>query len=240
MGSKNRYAKYLLPIILENRKPDQWYVEPFVGGGNMIDKVDGNRIGADINPHLIEALKLIRDDPQQIPDIITEDDYVKARIEQKLCVTGLVGFIGFSMSYGGKWFGGYRRDVAGQKGDIQNMKTQTRRSKQNAIKQSKKLQGIKLYCSSYDKLFIPENSIVYCDIPYAGTTKYKNNFDHDKFWDWARQKESEGHSVFVSEYTAPNDFEVLWQKEVNRSLTKNTGAKKGIEKLFRLKRIKQL
>jgi DNA adenine methylase len=48
MGSKNRIAKYILPIMLAERKPDQWWVEPFVGGGNMIDKVDGNRIGAAI------------------------------------------------------------------------------------------------------------------------------------------------------------------------------------------------
>lgn len=33
MGSKNRIAKEILPIILRDRKPNQWYVEPFVGGG---------------------------------------------------------------------------------------------------------------------------------------------------------------------------------------------------------------
>lgn len=33
VGSKNRHAKEILPIILKDRKPDQWYVEPFVGGG---------------------------------------------------------------------------------------------------------------------------------------------------------------------------------------------------------------
>ena len=57
MGSKNRIAKYLLPIILKDRKDGQWYVEPFVGGANMIDKVDGNRIGADKNEFLIEMWK---------------------------------------------------------------------------------------------------------------------------------------------------------------------------------------
>ena len=35
MGSKNRIAKYILPIILKDRKEGQWYVEPFVGGANM-------------------------------------------------------------------------------------------------------------------------------------------------------------------------------------------------------------
>ena len=38
MGSKTKVAKKLLPTILANRTPGQWYVEPFVGGANMIDK----------------------------------------------------------------------------------------------------------------------------------------------------------------------------------------------------------
>ena len=40
MGSKNRIAKELIPIITEYLKPNQWYVEPFVGGANMIDKIE--------------------------------------------------------------------------------------------------------------------------------------------------------------------------------------------------------
>ena len=44
MGSKARHAKEMLPIILKDRKEGQWYVEPFVGGCNMIDKVNGNRL----------------------------------------------------------------------------------------------------------------------------------------------------------------------------------------------------
>ena len=29
MGSKGRLAKHILPIVLEGRKPNQYYVEPF-------------------------------------------------------------------------------------------------------------------------------------------------------------------------------------------------------------------
>ena len=57
MGSKNRIAKDILPIVLENRQPDQWYVEPFVGGANSIDKVDGKRIGSDLNKYIISTWK---------------------------------------------------------------------------------------------------------------------------------------------------------------------------------------
>lgn len=85
---------------------------------------------------------------------------------------------------------------------------------------------------SYEEMDIPPNSIIYCDPPYAGTTKYKDHFDHDKFWDWCDQQVSKGQKVFVSEYKAPEGWRCIWQKEVNNSLTKETGSKKGIEKLF--------
>lgn len=44
MGSKARFTKDILPIILKDRRKDQWYVELFSGGMNVICEVDGNRI----------------------------------------------------------------------------------------------------------------------------------------------------------------------------------------------------
>ncbi|MCW0484672.1 DNA adenine methylase [Gaoshiqia sediminis] len=60
MGSKNRIAKYILPIILENRTENQLYIEPFVGGANMIDKVTGERLGTDNNEYLIALLRALQ------------------------------------------------------------------------------------------------------------------------------------------------------------------------------------
>ena len=55
MGSKNRIAQEILPIMLKERGQRTW-VEPFVGGANMIDKVQGKRIGADLNEYVIAYL----------------------------------------------------------------------------------------------------------------------------------------------------------------------------------------
>ena len=53
MGRKNRIAKHILPIMLKETEEKGYstWVEPFVGGGNMIDKVPSEykRIGADLN-----------------------------------------------------------------------------------------------------------------------------------------------------------------------------------------------
>lgn len=42
MGSKRRLWKDIGPIILENRREGQWYVEPFVGGCNSLVNVEGS------------------------------------------------------------------------------------------------------------------------------------------------------------------------------------------------------
>jgi DNA adenine methylase len=232
MGSKNRIARHIVPIMVKEKGNRTW-VEPFVGGANVIDKVPGKRIGADVNRYLIEALRLIRDTPDLIPDLITEEDYDKARYG-KIEDEGLTGYIGFTMSFGGKWFGGYRRDVAGTKGSMSNMINQSRRSKDSALRQSPNLQDVVFQCIDYQHLEIPPNSLIYCDPPYEGTTKYKNDFNHEQFWNWCRRKAKEGHIVFVSEYNAPDDFECVWSKEVTTSLS-TSDSKKAVEKLFKIK-----
>ncbi|MCK9331171.1 MAG: DNA adenine methylase [Candidatus Cloacimonetes bacterium] len=228
MGSKNRIAKHILPIMLAERETKQWWIEPFVGGANMIDKVTGNRMGADINPYLIEALIAIRDCVSDLPKTnkeFTEDCYKQLIKSDDYKYKG---YAGFAFSYGGKWLGGWRRDRLGKRDYVAE-------SYKNALKQSPLLQGVRFVKESYLDLQIPDNSLIYCDPPYEGTTKYKDRFDHADFWQWCRDKAKEGHTVFISGYNAPDDFECIWQKEIVSSLTKNTGEKRAVEKLFRYK-----
>ena len=224
MGSKNRIAKHLLPIMLENRNGRTW-VEPFVGGSNMIDKVDGKRIGADFNEYVISLFTGIRNGFIP-PNEVSEEEYKQARLNRE--VTPLVSFIGFGCSYSGKWFGGYARGNT-NKGIPRNYCLE---SKKNILKQAEKLKDVKFIHSSYQDLEIPKNSLIYCDPPYEGTTKYKDGFIHTEFWEWCRTKTKEGHQVFISEYNAPSDFKSIYSKEVNSSLTKDTGSKKANEQLF--------
>lgn len=91
---------------------------------------------------------------------------------------------------------------------------------------------MEFYGGDYAAFPIPDNSIIYCDPPYQGTTKYNKGFDYRRFWYWCNKMVKLGHKVFVSEYNAPPDWKCIWSKEVNNSLTKDTGSKKGTEKLF--------
>ena len=45
ISNKNRIDKEILKIILPYKK-NTYFVEPFVGSGNLIDKIDRYRIGS--------------------------------------------------------------------------------------------------------------------------------------------------------------------------------------------------
>ena len=79
MGSKNRIAKHLIPIMIAeaDKCGVTTWVEPFVGGANLIDKVPNKfkRIGYDINEHVITALIDIRDNVDKLPTEVSEAEY---------------------------------------------------------------------------------------------------------------------------------------------------------------------
>lgn len=228
MGSKNRYTKLLLPIILKDRQEDQYYVEPFCGGCGLLKNVKGNRIANDNNFYLIETFKALQNG-WIMPTEVTEELYINIKNNKDDYPPHLVGYVAFQLSYGAKWFGGYRRDNTGKR-------NYSIEAYNNVEKDIPLIQGVEFYSLSYKELEIPKNSIIYCDPPYHNTTKYKTgDFNHEEFWEWCREKHNEGHKIYVSEYNAPKDFKTIWEKEVNNTLDKNTGAKKGIEKLFTLK-----
>lgn len=223
MGSKRRIAKDILPIILKDRKPDQYYVEPFVGGANTIDKVCGPRIGNDLNPYLISMWKALQNGWCP-PEFITKEEYANIKNNKEDYPEELVSFVGFLVSFGGKWFGGYSQN---KKGDNYAL-----RGKNVLIKQIESLRDVEFYSLSYDQLTIPSNSIIYCDPPYKGTTQYKNKFDSDKFWVWCDSMVSLGHKVFVSEFEAPIDWDCVYTTSLNTILNKNSQDKQATEKLF--------
>jgi DNA adenine methylase len=232
MGSKARHAKDILPIILEGRSAGQVYVEPFVGGANTIDKVPGTRIASDFNQY-VAALWDATANGWLPPKFVSEDDYEAAKTSEDMAYKG---YVGFALSFGGKFFGGYRRDVAGTKGCVENMKTQSRRAYESFEKQAKNMIGVSVHHADYKKLPIPPKSIIYCDPPYAGTTKYATgSFNHKDLWDWCIEMDSMHHKVFVSEYSAPDGWECVWEKSVNNTLVKDSGSKQGVERLFRRK-----
>lgn len=225
MGSKNKIAKHILPIMLAERKPYQWWVEPFVGGANMIDKVVGNRLGNDIHEFLIALLVALRDGYIP-PTDISKELYYAVKSKPQDYPKELVGFVGFLCSFGGKWWGGYAFNKNGN--------NYAESGSRCLVKQAKNLDGIVFKSGCYLELEIPENSFIYCDPPYANTQEYKDDFNHDIFWDWCRTQTKSGHTVFISEYSAPSDFVCVKEIQHKTILDKNHQYPR-VEKLFRYK-----
>ena len=134
MGSKRRIANEILPIILKDRKPEQWYVEPFVGGANIIDKVDGKRIANDYNEYIAEMWNALVSKNWQPPVSISELEYNDIKNNKDKYHKELVGFTGIAVTFGSKWFGTYARNKRGTNYAIEG--------RNNLLKQVKKLQGV--------------------------------------------------------------------------------------------------
>ena len=56
----------------------------------------------------------------------------------------------------------------------------------------------------YAKVEIPDDSVIYCDIPYEDTNVYNKaeGFDYERFYDWC---EHQTQPVFISSYQMPDD-----------------------------------
>ena len=228
MGSKAKYAKHIMPILMDGHDDSKPYVEPFVGGGNMIASSPATvRWGNDVAVYAVALLEGLANGWNP-PDELSEEAYKTIKANPHGHPGYLVGFAMYSCSYAGKAWGGYARGNDA-KGNPRNFAAEQAR---HLRKQSHGLKGIKWTTNNYLEMNIPHGSTVYCDPPYAGTTKYKGGFDHDLFWEWCDGLVDKGCRVFVSEYTAPKHWVPVWEKEVTNSLTKDTGSKRGVEKLF--------
>jgi site-specific DNA-adenine methylase len=75
-------------------------------------------------------------------------------------------------------------------------------------------------CTNLSYLDVPiePNSVLYCDPPYAGTHQYYEKFNHDEFWDWVRNNPN---PVFVSEYKAPEDIQVVLRMKHTKTISGN-------------------
>lgn len=241
MGSKARIAKHILPIIFKNFEYGMTYVEPFVGGANMIDKTPPTtmpKLAFDTNPYLISMWNFLQKGGIVPAEISREyynsvrGNYNKQGDEFTSYETGYVGFCG---SYGGRFFeGGYAGTVLTKQGNVRNYPLEAYR---NIEKQLPNVMDVKFDCMDYKDIDLSGlDCVIYCDPPYKGTKEYTNGgFDSDKFWEWCDEQVEAGHQVFVSEYQAPDGWDCVWEKELSSSLRANgviKGEKKSVERLF--------
>ena len=227
MGGKSRISKQIAEILNSAIDKNTPFVSLFCGSCAIESKVQADvKILNDKHPYLIAMWQALQNGWMP-PDVVTKEEYyrVKANMDENPALTG---FIGFGCSFGGKWWGGYAKDKRGD--------DYCGQAKRGLLKDLVGIQSATFTCLDYRDVEIPDGAVVYCDPPYVNTTGYTvGQFDTDEFWNYMRQL-SKRCDVYISEESAPDDFECIWSKEKVRTLEKsdNVGRVK-VEKLFKYK-----
>ena len=115
-GSKDRTAKYLIPImnnIIKNNNIEHFF-DMCVGGGNLCANVKyklevKNIYGVDNNKYLIALLKKFQRGEVDYFSV-TKEEYIKIKENKNDFEDWYVGYVGFLQSYGSKFFDGYVKD----------------------------------------------------------------------------------------------------------------------------------
>lgn len=91
--------------------------------------------------------------------------------------------------------------------------------------------NIKFYSDDYQNIPLTDkDAIIYCDIPYLNTDKYKHPFDYERFYLWAERQEI---PIYISEYQMPKDRFVCVAEKEKRCKISATTSKIIIERIFR-------
>lgn len=232
-GGKQRISKALSEYLNLQLTKKQPFVDLFCGSCNIISKIDKNRvrIANDKHKYLIAMWKELQNG-WDMPNNISEEEYkyIKNHKDENPALTG---FVGFGLSYSGKWFGGYCRG-----GKDRNYCMNAKNSNNKILKD---IMDVKFYNFNYDEVPIAEGSLVYCDIPYKDTTTYCKSevgeFNHEEFYNWVRNN-SNKYDIYVSEYkqNIPNDFMIVWEHKSKKDIrNKNNIKEETIEVLIKYK-----
>jgi DNA adenine methylase len=224
LGGKTKNAKAITDILKQHKGLK--FFEPFCGGLNISVKMEGYDLHLnDKNSKLIDMYKALISGEFKLPDKpILKAEYDALRNSED---SHLKTFVSFALSYGGKEWGGYDSyyDKRNEVGKTTRMAARSLTSKINKVKNAK------WYSRDY-KTFNPKGFLIYCDPPYINTTGYKEGIDYDEFWNTMREW-SKDNIVYISEWEAPDDFEIVWAKDYKVQMCKEQQCK--VEKLFRLK-----
>lgn len=245
-GSKKKMVKVLKTLIEKNLSFGDLYYEPFGGGMNVISEIEWKyKVANDKNPYIIALWKDIQAGKfcpslWDFVENLTKEQYynIKNLWENndsfRWKFAGLIGYVATACSYGGGWWAGYAN--YNPKKD-ENHILEAYNGIQKQIKDFKYLSFPYTYFKygDYDEKigydYDKTHKLIYCDPPYANTRKYKDSFDSESFWEWAKEQVVKGNKVIVSEYNAPAGWICIWSKEMQDGMNSDSTSRK-IEKIF--------
>ena len=204
-GGKALVKEYILRV-LNHPVFDGWdFGDVFFGMGHIGSGVKNKRSYhfSDLSPRLVALHDAVRQHGVEALPHISKTKYDALRaLDGNDAISGAAAYL---YTWQGKEWGGYidrRHGRCYAKARLKHLK-RLRRSEayRNATFQC---------CSIFDySARDTDDTLIYCDPPYKGTTNYRVNkdrpFDHEAYWAFVR-KLSVRNVVFTSECTAPPDF----------------------------------
>lgn len=255
-GSKSRLKKQLIPIInkvieLSNYKS---YLEPFVGGCNIIEDVKCTfRTANDYNSYLIKMVKeLVKLNDYELmvfnPDNNWCDKktyykfwehykkFYNKKLEEMNNYDFITGFVGSLYSFSGGFYNSY-----GVENESKHYKVKC--AWNHLYKQLPKLKGV--IFTSFDYLDLNmDHEIVYLDPPYGQTTQYgRIKWDIGKWQDWLNWLENQSLKSIILYSTVDVINSKNWELIYEWKLRHQTSGKDGHyvnEKLYVLKNIEYI
>jgi len=221
-GSKEKYAKHIVPILNRFRTPHQTYWEPFFGSGSIMQHMGPPRIGTDIMEDLIMLWKDVINDTFIEPSYVTKEMYDN---EMSNGVhSSMRAYIGFFWSFSGMFNKGYSPEFFRKSHSFHKMRLRAVR-----------LRGSTLCTADY-RAVGGRGVLIYADPPYRGTTTYRGvePFDHEEFYKWCQMKAEAGNTVIVSEYEMPKEFKLILEMPATTSLGTSKREKSKPERLYTL------
>ena len=129
-----------------------------------------------------------------------------------------------------------------EKNRLQQLEQFQRLQQLQQLQQLRQLQPPKLafYNLNYETLIKRQrnpNAVLYCDIPYENTVKYRvGEFDHKKFFDFISREAKYFKAVFVSSYQISDErFKLVKEFKKKSTLSGGTSSNGETEKLYTLK-----
>ena len=219
-GGKQRIAKPLSEFLNSQLTEGQTFIDLFCGSCNVVSNIrqDVARYANDKNKYLPVMFQQLQQGfklPREVSDEVYQ--MVKTMPEDTLEQIATKCFVGFGCSFAGKWWGGYARGGEGR--------NYAENAYNSTMKKVAKMQDVGFFCMDYSDFVCPTGSLVYCDIPYKGTTQYSavGAFDHGAFYAWA--KEQKQCRILVSEYkhNVPEGAKIVWEHTSKKDIRNKDG-----------------
>jgi len=229
LGSKATIA-WKIAQTLKRYQRGRRFWEPFCGALNVTTELslNGPGMASDISVPLISLFRAIQDGWEAPANVSRQDYHDFTRLPDS---DPHKGFAEFFVSFGTKWGGGYARSQ--NDGRYLSIVQSLRRTLITL-----EVRGVSIECRSFfdTEPHAAEELTIYCDPPYEGTTNPygTGDFDHETFWAVCRRWAICGVPVFVSEYSAPDFAELLWEVKKNVSVQGGTEVGARIERLYKV------